>query len=77
MAITNYHGATENPKENFLLNYQGRKLATYFQKGINEVPILVLLKKHAGIWKMELVFGDFLELLQEKRVVMNAAGREI
>lgn len=26
---------------------------------------------------MELAFSDFLELLQKKRVVMNAAGSEI
>lgn len=66
MTITNFHGATRNPKENFLLDYQSRKLTTYFQKGTNEITILALLKKHSGIWKMELAFGDFLEILQKK-----------
>ena len=58
----------------------------FFDKGINGMAILALLKTNKQtynnnnktvIWTMKLSFGNFPRLLEEKKVVMNSAWKEI
>ena len=52
----------------------------FFHKGINGMAILALLqkkKKKSVIWTMQLSLGNFLGLLEEKKVIMNSAWKEI